>query len=90
MTNITNEIAALRKRLEELEKIEAEPKTPPIKILEDFITQKNVKIQRNSYSKSVPLARFYDMEKVEYLQAIFDMFTDVHKRLDALESKQNR
>lgn len=90
MTNITNEIAALRKRLEELEKIEAEPKIPPIKILEDFITQKNAKIQRNSYSKSAPLARFYDMEKVEYLQAIFDMFNDVHKRLDALESKQNR
>ena len=90
MTNITTEIATLRKRLEELEKIQAEPKIPPIKILEDFIAQKNVLIKYNSYSKSVPQARYYDMEKVEFLQPILDMFTDVHKRLDALESKQNR
>jgi hypothetical protein len=87
-----NEINYLRLRLTELEKQkqieiekETEKKTFPLKTLESFIEQKKIQINRNSYSKSIPLARFYDEEKLAFLEPIFNMLKDIQKRLEALE-----
>lgn len=44
-------------------------------------------INRNSYSKSIPLARFYDQEKLEMMEPIFNMLKDIQDRLEILEKK---
>jgi hypothetical protein len=44
--------------------------------------------ENNSYSKSLPLARFYDQEKVGYLEPILDALKNIQERLDALEKKE--
>jgi hypothetical protein len=54
--------------------------------LGDIIQEKKMQIERNSYSKSLPLARFYDQEKVGYLEPIFNMLVDIQKRVEALEN----
>ena len=57
----------------------------PLKILETIIDEKKKQIERNSYSKSVPLARFYDQEKVTFLEPILDALKNIQQRLEALE-----
>jgi hypothetical protein len=59
----------------------------PLNILKDIIDEKKDKVERNSYSKSVPLARYYDIEKLGYLEAIFNMLKDLNKRVENLEKK---
>ena len=88
MSQIDSEIHALRARikaLEEQEKAEKE-RAFPLEALGDIIQEKKMQIGRNSYSKSLPLARFYDQEKVGYLEPIFNMLVDIQKRLEALEN----
>ena len=66
---------------------EAEKKANPMKVLELIIDEKKKKIANDRYSKSIPLARFYDEEKVSMLEPIFNMLLDIQKRLDILENK---
>jgi hypothetical protein len=94
MSQLDSELNALRIRLatlEEQKRIESETasekKAFPLKALEGIIDKKRKKIERNSYSKCAPLARFYDQEKVEYLEPIFNMLKSIQERLDALEKK---
>jgi len=54
-------------------------------ILVDFVKEKKNSIERNRYSKSIPLARFYDQEKVKYLEAIFNILNEIDSRLKKLE-----
>jgi hypothetical protein len=88
LTLLKQKLAALeeQKRIE-LEK-EAEKKTNPLKVLEEFIDEKKKLIANNRYSRSVPLAQLYDKEKVSMLEPIFNMLQDIQKRLDALEKKE--
>ena len=81
-------IAALeeQKRIE-AEK-EAEKKANPMRVLEVIIEEKKKQIENNRYSKSLPLAKFYDQEKLAMLEPIFNMLVDIQKRLDALEKKE--
>ena len=91
MSQIDNELNLLKQRLavlEEQKRIEAEKKANPIKILEVIIEEKKKQIENNRYSKSLPLARFYDQEKVAMLEPIFNMLVDIQRRLDALEKKE--
>ena len=95
MSQIDNELNLLKQRLaalEEQKRIEAEKdaekKANPIKVLEGIIDEKKKQIENNRYSKSLPLARFYDQEKVAMLEPIFNMLVDIQKRLDALEKKE--
>jgi hypothetical protein len=74
--NKTEQLAALRKTM-----------AYPLKTLEGIIDEKRKQIERNSYSKSIPLARFYDQEKVAFLDPILNMLKNIQERLDALESK---
>ena len=59
----------------------------PLKTLEDIIDEKKKRIKSNRYSKSVPLAEFYDREKVAYLEPILNMLKNIQERLEILEKK---
>jgi hypothetical protein len=86
MASIDTEIDDLRARIAALEE-KKKVTTPSIEKLEAVIENKRRRIENNSYSKSLPLARFYDTEKVEFLQPILDALKDINCRLVALESK---
>lgn len=95
MSHLDSELNALRIRLaslEEQKRIESESasekKAFPLKTLEIIIDEKKQQIERNSYSKNIPLARFYDKEKVAFLEPIFNMLKNIQERLDALEKKE--
>jgi len=93
-TEMESELNLLKQRIAFLEEQkrnqiekEAEKKANPLKILEIIIDEKKKKIANDRYSKSIPLARFYDEEKVSMLEPIFNMLVDIQKRLDILENK---
>ena len=79
-----NKLAALEKQKQDevVKKLES-----PLKVLEGIIEQKRIQIKNNRYSKSIPLARFYDQEKVNMLEPIFNMLKSLDQRLEALERK---
>jgi len=90
MSQLDSELNSLRLRLaalEEQKRIEAEKKAFPMKTLEGIIDEKRRQIERNSYSKSIPLARFYDQEKLAFLEPILNALKDIQERLDLLEDK---
>ena len=95
MSQLDSELNTLRIRLATLEEqkriqteIASEKKAFPLKTLEVIIDEKRKQIERNSYSKSFPLARFYDQEKVAFLEPIFNILKNIQERLDALEKKE--
>ena len=55
--------------------------------LESIIQDKRTQIERNSYSKSIPLARFYDVEKLKMMDAIYAILKNFQERIDSLEKK---
>jgi hypothetical protein len=82
-----NKLAALEKQKQaevekELEKLES-----PLKVLQEIIDAKRKQIENSRYSKSIPLARFYDQEKLAMLEPIFNMLKSIDDRLKALEPK---
>ena len=95
MSHLDSEINTLRSRLatlEEKKRIDLETlseKTKfPYKTLEGIIYEKRKQIERNSYSKSLPLARYYDQEKVAFLEPILHILKNIQERLDALEKNE--
>ena len=58
-----------------------------IKTLEAIVNAKRKQIEQNSYSKSIPLARFYDQEKQAFLEPIANLLKNIEGRLDALENQ---
>jgi len=64
----------------------SDKKAFPLKTLETIIDEKRKQIGR-AYSKSIPLARFYDQEKLGYLEPIFNMLKNIHERLEVLEKR---
>jgi hypothetical protein len=94
MSHLDTELQSLRLRLtalEEQKRIETEMKLEkkenPLKALEEIIDEKRKQIERNNYSKSIPLSKFYDREKLAFLEPIFNMLTNIQERLEALEKK---
>ena len=55
--------------------------------LELIIQAKKAQIERNSYSKSIPLAQFYDREKLEMMDAIYSILKSFDDRISAIEKK---
>ena len=91
MSEIDNQIDKLRERLAYLEEQKAkeeEKKAAPLKLLEGIIDHKKECIKLNRYSKSLPLARFYDQEKVSFLEPIFNMLKNIQERLESLEKRE--
>ena len=55
------------------------------KVINDLLIEKTNNINSNKYSKSVPLARYYDQELVTHLEAIYNILQNVDNRLKKLE-----
>jgi hypothetical protein len=70
------------------QQIPIETEQLPLKTLENIIDEKKKQIKNNSYSKSIPLARFYDQEKILFLEPIFHMLKNIQDRLEVLEKKE--
>ena len=95
MSSVTEEIQQLQVRILELEnqkkeKDESDKKTSiehNFTVINDVLTEKKTAINNNRYSKSVPLARYYDQELVTHLEAIYNILQIVDKRLKKLEEK---
>jgi hypothetical protein len=95
MSSITEEIQQLQLRILELEnqkkeKDESDKKTSidhNFNVINDVLTEKKTAINNNRYSKSVPLARYYDQELVTHLEAVYNILKIVDKRLKKLEEK---
>ena len=95
MSQLDEELKALRLKLaalEERKRIEtetaAEKKANPARALNDVVTSLKGVIERNSYSKSFHLARFYDRRTLSYLEPILEMLTQIHERLELLEQRE--
>ena len=95
MSSVTEEIQQLQLRILDLEKQknekdESDKKTSidhNFKVINDVLTEKKTAINNNRYSKSVPLARYYDQELVTHLEAIYNILQNVDERLKKLEDK---
>lgn len=95
MSSVAEEIQQLQLRILELEKQkkekdEGDKKTSidhNFKVINDLLTEKKTAINNNRYSKSVPLAKYYDEELVTHLEAIYNILQIVDKRLKKLEDK---
>jgi hypothetical protein len=95
MSSVTEEIQQLQLRILELEKQkkekdESDKKTSiehNFKVINDVLTVKKTAIINNRYSKSVPLARYYDQQLVTHLEAIYNILQIVDERLKKLEEK---
>lgn len=93
MSAITEEIQKLQSRILELEnqqkeKDDIDKKTSidhNFNIINDVLTEKNTSIKNNNYSRSVPLARFYDQQLVTHLEAVYNILKIIDKRLKRLE-----
>jgi acetate kinase len=93
MSSVTEEIQQLQLRILELEKQkkekdENEKKTSMdhnFNVINVLLNEKKNAINNNRYSKSVPLARYYDQELVTHLEAIYNILQIVDERLKKLE-----
>jgi hypothetical protein len=96
MASVFEEIQQLQSRLLELEKQKKEKDESDkklsidynFKVIIDVLTEKKTAINRNHYSKSVPLARYYDEELVTHLEAVYNILQIVDERLKKLEEKE--
>ena len=75
----------LEKQKKAEDEMKAAKEANPLATLGQIIEEKKQKINRNSYSKSIPLATFYDEEKVAMMEPIFNMLKDIQQRLTVLE-----
>jgi hypothetical protein len=95
MSSVTEEIQQLQLRILKLEKQkkekdESDKKTSidhNFNVINDVLTEKKTAIDNNRYSKSVPLARYYDQQLVTHLEAIYNILQIVDERLKKLEEK---
>ena len=95
MSSVSEEIKQLQVRILELEKQkkekdESDKKTSiehNFKVINDVLTEKKTAINNNRYSKSVPLAKYYDQTLVTYLESIYNILQIVDERLKKLEDK---
>ena len=94
MSSITEEIQQLQIKLNELEKQKKENEENNKKtsisynfeVINNLLNEKKTQITNNRYSKSVPLARYYDQELVTHLEAIYNILQVFNERLDKLEN----
>ena len=86
MAAIDAELATLHARIAKLKEAKKMP-PPPKKTLEAIRDETNANLKNNRYSKNIPLAAFYDRQRVETLDAVLEALAKINARLDALESK---
>jgi hypothetical protein len=93
MESITEEIQQLQLKLNNLEKKKKEEENDKktsvdynFGVINNLLNEKKTAITNNRYSKSVPLARYYDQELVTHLEAIYNILQVFNERLDKLEN----
>jgi hypothetical protein len=84
---VRNRLTYLEKQKKNEEQKQIEKINNPLKTFEMIIDEKRKQIDRNSYSKSIPLARFYDQEKLAMMEPIYHMLKNIQDRLTVLENK---
>lgn len=95
MSSVSEEIQQLQLRILELEKQKKEKDKSDkktsidhnFKVINDLLTEKKTAINNNKYSKSVPLAKYYDQELVTHLESIYNILQIVDERLKKIEDK---
>ena len=88
MNSITEEIQQLQLKLNELEKQKKEKEENDKKtsidynfgVINNLLNEKKTAITNNRYSKSIPLARYYDQELVTHLEAIYNILQVFNER----------
>jgi hypothetical protein len=91
--NYDDEIQKMQTRIFELEKHKKDKEEYDkkhsldhnFKVINDVLTKKKTMINTGIYSKSAPLARYYDQELVTRLDAIYNILQILNNRLDKLE-----
>jgi hypothetical protein len=91
--NNLDEIQRLQQRIVELEnqrkeKEENDKKTSieyNFNVINNIIVEKKMAIKRNRYTKSFPLAGYYDQQLVTYLESIFNILHILDERIQKLE-----
>ena len=87
-------LTLLRARVAELEAAEAaaaaaeaaaEKKENAMDRLQAILAKKNQALARNSYSKSVPLAAYYDRQHATLIDTLIDIISGLHTRIAQLE-----
>jgi hypothetical protein len=87
VTVIESKLAILKKKIENHGTKPEVRKQNPIGILEKLIIDKQDVLTRNRYSQSVPLAAYYDNEKLVLMKTLMDIIVDLDSRLVELEQK---
>ena len=95
MASITEEIQQLQLRILELEKQkrekdESDKKTSiehNFNVIDHVLNKKKTAINKNRYSRSIPLARYYDEQLVTHLEAVYNILAILNGRLSRLEEK---
>ena len=96
MSSIPDEIQNLQLRILELEKQKKENDENHKKIsidynfnvINDMLYEKKTAINNNRYSKSVPLAKYYDQELVKHLEAVYNILHIIDERLKKIEQPE--
>ena len=90
--NTLEEINKLKSRILELEQKEQDSNNKKLSIqhnfsvINDLLNERKNAITRNTYSKSIPLARYNDIQLVTYLEAIYNILQIIDTRLKILEN----
>ena len=87
-------LALLRARVAELEAVEAATaaataaavkKANAMDRLQAILAEKNQALTNNRYSKSVPLAAYYDRQHATLIDTLIDIISGLHNRIAQLE-----
>lgn len=84
---VRNRLTYLEKQKKNEEQKQIEKINNPLKTFEMIIDEKRKQIDQNSYTKSIPLAKFYDQEKLAMMEPIYYMLKNIQERLTVLENK---
>ena len=91
MSDFTTEIQKLQLRITELEKQKQKFENTSfdhnINLINVILDEKKNQINRNTYSKSKPLAKWNDEQLVKRLQAIYNILKNLDERLSKIEEK---
>ncbi len=91
----SDEIQRLQQRIIELERQRKEKEENDKKIsiehnfnvINNLLNEKKAAIINNRYTKSFPLAGYYDQQLVTYLESIYNILQNLDSRLKELEKK---
>ena len=95
MSSVAEEIRQLQLRILELEKKEQDVinKTKlsteyNFNVINDILSEKKNRVERNTYSKSNKLAKYHDEQLINRLESIYNILQNLDERLKIIEDKE--